>query len=82
VTQYFKALTPPFEFAMVPSVSFTFELTPLKVQKTERRAGSFFGFATRCAALIGGLWTVARMLDAGIYQTGRQLEKMNLNKQG
>ena len=43
---------------MVPCISFVFELTPLKVKKTERRAGSFASFATRTAALIGGLFTV------------------------
>ena len=67
---------------MVPTVQFYFELTPLKVKKTERRAGSFFSFATRCAALIGGLFTVAGILDSILYSSTRQIEKLNMGKQG
>jgi len=67
---------------VVPGISFVFELTPLKVKKTERRAGSFFSFVTRCAALIGGLFTVAGILDSILYTSTRQLEKLQLNKQG
>jgi len=82
VTQYFRPLTAESGASMVPTVSFTFELTPLKVLKTERRAGSFFGFLTRCAALIGGLFTVASILDGALYFSTRHLEKLQLNKQG
>jgi len=82
VTQYFRPLTHDSGASMVPAVSFTFELTPLKVLKTERRAGSFFGFLTRCAALIGGLFTVASILDGALYFSTRHLEKLQLNKQG
>ena len=55
-TRYFKSLAPAegAVSSMVPCVSFVFELTPLKVKKTERRAGSFLKFLTRSAALIGG----------------------------
>ncbi len=67
---------------MVPAISFVFELTPLKVKKSERRAGSFFSFATRCAAVIGGLFTVAGIIDSVLYTSTRQLEKLRLNKQG
>ena len=82
VTQYFKALSGDTSQSMVPGISFVFELTPLKVKKTERRAGSFFQFATRSAALIGGLFTVAGIIDAVLYSSTRHIEKMNLNKQG
>ena len=82
VTHYFKALTAESAQAMVPQIAFTFELTPIKVRKTEERGGTFIGFLTRCAALIGGLFTVAGILDGTIYQSTRHLEKMQLNKQG
>ncbi len=82
MTSYFKALTSDSGTMMVPSVQFTFELTPLKVHKRQRRAGTFFSFATRCAALIGGVFAVAGMLDSTLYQTARQLEKLRLDKQG
>jgi hypothetical protein len=82
VTQYFKSLNSESSASMVPIVAFVFELTPLKVKKTERRAGSFFSFATRCAALIGGLFTVAGIVDSMVYTSARQIEKLQLNKQG
>ena len=65
---------------MVPTVSFVFELTPLKVKKTERRGGSFLSFMTRSFALIGGLFTVAGILDGVLYTSTRKLEKLQLGK--
>ena len=67
---------------MLPCITFAFELTPLRVKKTEQRAGTFVGFLTRAAALIGGLFTVAGILDSVLYQSTRHLEKLQLNKQG
>jgi hypothetical protein len=82
VTQYFKALSVENAQAMVPTIAFVFELTPLKVRKTEERGGTFVGFLTRCAALIGGIFTVASILDSLLYTSTRQLEKLNAGKQG
>lgn len=82
VTQYFKALSSEGAAAMLPCITFAFELTPLRVKKTEQRAGTFVGFLTRAAALIGGLFTVAGILDSVLYQSTRHLEKLQLNKQG
>ena len=81
-TSYFKPLSGEASASMVPCVSFVFELTPLKVKKTERRAGSFATFATRTAALIGGLFTVAGIVDSVLYQSARHMEKLNVGKQG
>ena len=61
-------------------LSFTFELTPLKVKKTEQRSGSFLGFLTRSAAVIGGIFTVAGILDSALYHSSKQLVKMQLDK--
>ena len=83
VTQYFKALglgDTQAGQSMVPTVSFVFELTPLKVKKTERRGGSFLSFMTRSFALIGGLFTVAGILDGVLYTSTRKLEKLQLGK--
>jgi hypothetical protein len=79
VTQYFKPLD-GVTSSMMPMIAFTFELTPLKVMKTERRSGTLLHFATRIAALIGGLFTVAGILDAALYHSSKQLIKMQLNK--
>ena len=85
VTQYFKALSTEAGksgASMVPCVAFVFELTPLKVRKTERRGGSFVAFLTRAAAVIGGIFTVAGILDSALYAGTRQYEKLMLDKQG
>ena len=82
VTQYFKSLSVDSSSTMVPCISFVFELTPLKVRKTERRGGSFLHFLTRSAAVIGGIFTVAGIVDSALYAGTRQLQKLNLGKQG
>ena len=82
VTQYFKSLSVDSSSSMVPCISFVFELTPLKVRKTERRGGSFLTFLTRSAAIIGGVFTVAGIIDSALYAGTRQLEKLNMGKQG
>ena len=82
VTQYFKSLSVDSSSSMVPCISFVFELTPLKVRKTERRGGSFLTFLTRSAAIIGGVFTVAGIIDSALYAGTRQLEKLNVGKQG
>ena len=82
VTQYFKALSAENAQAMVPTIALVFELTPLKVRKTEQRGGTFVGFLTRACALVGGLFTVASIIDSVLYQSTRQLEKLNMGKQG
>ena len=68
-------------FGGTSRVKFTFELTPIKVKKTERRGGSLLSFFTRCAALIGGLFTVAGILDASLYHSSKKLKKMQEGRQ-
>eukprot|EP00965_Chrysotila_dentata_P194419 6176349-Pleurochrysis_carterae.AAC.1 len=80
VTQYFKPLDS--SMRMSPSISFTFEVTPLRVRKTERRGGSLFAFLTRAAATVGGFFAVAGMIDSFWYHSSKRLVKMQLNKQG
>ena len=61
-------------------MSFTFELTPLKVEKKEQRGGTFLRFLTRSAAVVGGLFTVAGILDSAWYHSQKHLVKVGLNK--
>lgn len=82
VTQYFKSLSAESASSMVPCIAFVFELTPLKVKKTETRGGSFLHFLTRSAAVIGGIFTVAGIIDSAIYAGQKRIEKLNMGKQG
>jgi len=77
-TQHFKELGP--DSALTPSVQFTFELTPLRVSKREERGGSLLVFLTRSAAVIGGLFTVAGIVDSAWYHSSRHLIKMRQGK--
>ncbi|KAL1504256.1 hypothetical protein AB1Y20_010665 [Prymnesium parvum] len=79
-TQYFRPLDLGATSAMLPRISFTFELTPLKVEKKEQRAGTFLRFLTRSAAVVGGLFTVAGILDSAWYHSARHLMKVQMNK--
>ena len=42
-----------------------------EVEKKEQRAGSFLRFLTRSAAVVGGMFTVAGMLDSAFYHTAK-----------
>lgn len=81
VTQYFKPIDAAAEHFVPPTITFTFELTPIRVRKTERRGGSLLGFFTRCAALIGGLFTVAGIVDSALYHSSREIVKMREGRQ-
>lgn len=82
VTQYFKPMDAAAAAFVPPTITFTFELTPIRVQKTERRGGSLLGFFTRCAAVIGGLFTVAGIVDSTLYHSSKKFVKMQQGKQG
>ena len=51
------------------------------MHKTEGRKGSLLTFLTRTAALIGGLFTVAGILDPVTYASAKQIEKIKLGRQ-
>ncbi|VDL97635.1 unnamed protein product [Schistocephalus solidus] len=60
----------------VPGVFFSYEISPLLVKLTEERK-SFLHFLTNTCAIIGGVFTVASLLDAFIYRSLCLFEKMN-----
>ena len=58
----------------VPGVFFSYELSPLMVKYTEK-AKSFGHFATNVCAIIGGVFTVAGIIDALLYHSVRVIQK-------
>jgi hypothetical protein len=62
------------------SIQFTYEPTALKVSKTQVRGGSVLQLFTRCAAVIGGLFTVAGILDSAWYHSSKRLVKAGMGK--
>ena len=64
----------------MPGVFFSYELAPVMVKYTEKDK-SFGHFATGLCAIIGGVFTVAGLVDKIFYTSSRLLEeKLQLGK--
>lgn len=64
----------------VPVARFHYELSPMQVMITEQRR-SFSHFITNVCAIIGGVFTVAGIIDAMLHTTISMVKKVNLGKQ-
>ncbi len=79
VTEHFRTLPPPdhnqpgHEHAM-PGVYFIYDISPIMVRYEERRK-SFTHFLTGVCAIIGGVFTVAGIVDSLIYHSLRSFKK-------
>lgn len=58
----------------IPGLFFQYEFSPLMVQYEERRRSISFFLVSLCA-IVGGVHTVAALLDAFLYSTHRALQK-------
>jgi len=58
----------------LPGVFFIYELSPLMVKYTEKNR-SFMHFLTAVCAIVGGVFTVAGLIDALIYHSARAIQK-------
>ncbi|XP_076291836.1 endoplasmic reticulum-Golgi intermediate compartment protein 3 isoform X2 [Lasioglossum baleicum] len=58
----------------MPGIFFSYELSPLMVKYTEK-AKSFGHFATNTCAIIGGVFTVAGLVDALLYHSVKAIQK-------
>ncbi|XP_039061099.1 protein disulfide isomerase-like 5-4 isoform X2 [Hibiscus syriacus] len=63
----------------IPVVKFHFELSPMQVLITENPK-SFSHFLTNVCAIIGGVFTVAGILDSILHNTIRVMKKVELGK--
>ncbi|XP_076764323.1 endoplasmic reticulum-Golgi intermediate compartment protein 3 [Xylocopa sonorina] len=64
----------------MPGIFFNYELSPLMVKYTEK-AKSFGHFATNTCAIIGGVFTVAGLIDSLLYHSVRAIQrKIELGK--
>jgi len=73
VTEHFKPLKGDAGHGL-PGVFFMYELSPIMVKFTETRK-SFAHFLTGVCAIIGGVFTVAGLVDSLIYHSMRSLKK-------
>ncbi|CAL1712701.1 unnamed protein product [Somion occarium] len=58
----------------VPGAFFNFEISPILVVHTENRQ-SFAHFVTSTCAIVGGVLTVASLIDGALFATSRALKK-------
>lgn len=58
----------------LPGVFVMYELSPMMVKYTEKQR-SFMHFLTGVCAIIGGIFTVAGLIDSMIYHSARALQK-------
>jgi len=59
-----------------PGAFFNFEISPILVIHSETRQ-SFAHFVTSTCAIVGGVLTVASLIDSFLFATGRALKKAN-----
>lgn len=66
--------------SLLPGLFVTYEFSPLVIQYTEK-SRSFLHFLTSVCAIVGGVFTVAGLIDSFIYKGGKALaEKISLGK--
>ncbi|KAI4296350.1 hypothetical protein L6164_036315 [Bauhinia variegata] len=70
VTEHFKSS----EFGAVPGVFFFYDISPIKVTFKEEHV-PFLHFMTNICAIIGGIFTVAGIVDSSIYYGQRTIKK-------
>eukprot|EP00294_Goniomonas_avonlea_P016447 CAMPEP_0114560418 /NCGR_PEP_ID=MMETSP0114-20121206/11451_1 /TAXON_ID=31324 /ORGANISM="Goniomonas sp, Strain m" /LENGTH=323 /DNA_ID=CAMNT_0001745967 /DNA_START=286 /DNA_END=1257 /DNA_ORIENTATION=+ len=79
VTEHFRSLDSG-GMRGLPGVFFFYDLSPIMVRFSEQRK-SFLHFLTSVCAIVGGVFTVAGILDGVIYSSQKLAKKMSLGKQ-
>ncbi len=69
VTDQFKSAHDPTKGFVLPGVFFIYDISPIMVRFTEKRP-SFSYFLTSLCAIVGGVFTVAGIIDGFIYSSG------------
>ena len=80
VTRHSKVVSPMSGESGMPGVFFSYELAPVVVKYSETEK-SFGHFATGLCAIIGGVFTVAGLVDKLVYTSSRIIQqKIELGK--
>lgn len=70
VTESFK----PADGQLLPGVFVYYNLSPIKIEVEENRR-SFFHFLVQLSAIVGGVFSLASMVDAGTFHTVKAMRK-------
>jgi hypothetical protein len=80
VTRHAKAVSLMSGESGMPGIFFTYELAPVMVKYSEKEK-SFGHFATGLCAIIGGVFTVAGLIDKLVYTSSKIIQqKIDLGK--
>ena len=82
VTEHFHPLHWHSGQHLMPGIFFAYDISGMKVSFTEQRGASLTGAIARVCALVGGVMTVASIIDKIIYQSSAVLVKGRMGKQG
>ncbi|XP_068083319.1 endoplasmic reticulum-Golgi intermediate compartment protein 3 [Anabrus simplex] len=74
VTRHQKTVSISTGDSGMPGIFFSYELAPMMVKYTEKER-SFGHFATNVCAIIGGLFTVAGLIDSLLYHSYKAIQK-------
>ncbi|PVD32633.1 hypothetical protein C0Q70_08076 [Pomacea canaliculata] len=74
VTKHSKTVSSGSGEGGLPGVFFIYELSPMMVKYTEKQR-SFMHFLTGVCAIVGGIFTVAGLIDSVIYHSARAIQK-------
>ncbi|CAG9462263.1 unnamed protein product [Pedinophyceae sp. YPF-701] len=80
ITEHFKpSVQEGLDARTLPGIFMFYDLSPIKVEVVEERA-SFLHFLTNVCAIVGGVFTVAGILEATVYHAARIRKKIELGK--
>ena len=74
VTDQFKSAHDPSKGFVLPGVFFIYDISPVMVKFTEKRLSLSY-FLTSLCAIVGGVFTVAGIIDGILYQGGAMLSR-------
>ena len=80
VTEHSRRLHWDSQQHALPGVFLSYDISSLKVELTERRGASFLRSIARVCALVGGVHTVAGMVDKLVYHGHAFLHKQRMGK--
>jgi hypothetical protein len=64
----------------IPTAKFSYDMSPIQIVVTQS-AKAFYHFITTTCAIIGGVFTVAGILDGLLHATHRIAKKIEIGKQ-
>ena len=74
VTDQFKSAHDPTKGFVLPGVFFIYDISPIMVKFTEKRPSLAY-FLTSLCAIVGGVFTVAGIIDSILYSGGAMMSR-------